>query len=87
MRPLLPYVGRASGALLFATGGYLVYYWARLRFGDSVTLADDPVVGLVTRFSASVQSAADGQSSLVVGAAAGIAGTALAAGAWHWSRR
>ena len=87
VRPLLPYVGRASGALLVATGGYLVYYWARLHFGDSVTLADDPVVGLVTRFSANVQSAADGHSSTVVGAAAGIAGVALAAGAWRWSRR
>ena len=87
LRPLLPYVGRASGVLLLATGGYLVYYWARLRFGDSVTLADDPAVGLVTRFSAHVQSAADGHSSTIVGAAAGVAGAALAAGAWRWSRR
>ena len=31
VRPALPYMGRIAGVLLLASGGYLFYYWARLR--------------------------------------------------------
>ena len=53
LRPVLPQVGRIAGALLVASGGYLVYYWARLRFGNDLTVADDPVVGFAGRYWAS----------------------------------
>jgi cytochrome c-type biogenesis protein len=52
LRVLLPHVGWLAGVLLTASGAYLVYYWARIRFGDSVTLADDPIVGFASRYSA-----------------------------------
>jgi hypothetical protein len=55
IRPLLPHVRALSGLLLALSGAYLVYYWGRVRFGDSATLADDPVVGRVTRYSAQLQ--------------------------------
>src|SRR2546426_7600738 len=44
VRPLLPHMNRIAGLLLLASGGYLFYYWARLRFGDTATVADDPIV-------------------------------------------
>ena len=39
-------------------GGYLTYFWGRIQFGSSATLADDPIVGAATRFSAHMQSVA-----------------------------
>jgi hypothetical protein len=33
---------RVAGALLVAAGGYLAYYWARFKFGDTANVADDP---------------------------------------------
>ena len=43
---------RVSGLLLLLAGGYLTYFWARLEFGSSATIADDPIVGVATRYSA-----------------------------------
>jgi cytochrome c biogenesis protein CcdA len=72
VRHLVPYLGRASGGLLVAAGLYLVYFWARVRFGSTATLADDPIVGATTRYSARVQTlAADlGLPALAAGAGA-----------------
>jgi cytochrome c-type biogenesis protein len=64
LRSLLPYAARIAGTLLVVSGGYLVYYWARIRFGSAATLADDPIVGMVTRYSARLQSYAAGQGRL-----------------------
>jgi len=58
LKRVLPYMDRAGGALLVVAGGYLVYYWSRLHFGPSATLANDPIVGSVTRYTAEVQAAA-----------------------------
>lgn len=83
LRPLLPYVGRLAGVLLTASGCYLVYYWARIRFGDSVTLADDPVVGLASRYSGELQAFAQRHGTpLIVGAGA-IVAVALLVGLLH----
>ena len=72
LRRLLPHTGRLAGLLLVASGGYLVYYWYRLRFGNQLTLADDPVVGFVSRYSGQLESFArqHGTPFIVIAAAA-----------------
>jgi cytochrome c-type biogenesis protein len=77
LRPALPYLNRLAGVLLVVAGGYLVYYWARLRFGDTATVADDPVVSFAIRFTARVRTLADGRGSLLVGVAGVIVGLAV----------
>jgi cytochrome c-type biogenesis protein len=79
LRPVLPYVGRAAGALLLASGGYLVYYWARLRFGDQLTAADDPVVGAAARYSGQLESWARVHGTPLLALAGAVVGLALAA--------
>jgi cytochrome c biogenesis protein CcdA len=85
VRPLLPYLGRISGALLLTAGLYLVYYWSRLHFGDTATVADDPIVSFGVRFSGKLRHLADGSGSAVIGAAAAI--VLLAAVGGFWQRR
>jgi cytochrome c-type biogenesis protein len=82
VRPLLPYLSRVSGALLVA-GGYLTYNWARLRFGDTATVADDPIVRFGVRFSGDVRTFADGQGSTIVAVAAGFVALALLGSIWR----
>src|SRR2546423_103912 len=65
-RPLLPYMSRIAGLLLVVAGGYLVYYWARLRFGNTATVADDPIVSLAIRFSGHIRTFSDGRGSTLV---------------------
>jgi cytochrome c biogenesis protein CcdA len=86
-RPVLPHVGRLAGILLGAAGAYLVYYWARFRFGSSLTLADDPIVGLATRYSSQLQSFARAHGTPLIAAAAAIVGLALFSGLLHRLRR
>jgi cytochrome c biogenesis protein CcdA len=78
VRPALPYVGRLSGVLLTISGAYLVYYWARIEFGDSVTLADDPIVGFATRYSAQLQDFAARHGAPLLTLAAAVVALALA---------
>jgi cytochrome c-type biogenesis protein len=87
IRPALPYVGRVAGALLFASGGYLFYYWARLRFGDTATVADDPVVSFGVRFSGHVRGFADGEGATIVVGAGAVVALALLSGLWQRHRR
>ena len=87
LRPLLPYMGRIAGALLLTSGGYLAYYWARIQFGDTATLANDPIVGLVTRYAAEIQKDAGAHSRTLLGVAAGFLGVAVLASLWQWRRR
>ena len=86
LRPALPYVGRLAGILLSASGAYLVYYWARIQFGDTLTLADDPVVGLATRYSAELQSFAVRHGTPLLAAAGTIVAFTLAGGLRHRAR-
>src|SRR4051794_25653410 len=79
LRSLLPYVGRIAGALLLVSGAYLVYYWARVRFGPAATLADDPLVGVVTRFTARLQAHATGDGRIFLAAAVAVVAVALVA--------
>jgi len=87
VRPALPYMGRIAGVLLLASGGYLFYYWARLRFGDTATVADDPIVSFGVRFSGQVRSFADGRSSTIVAIAGAIVALALVSSLWQRRRR
>lgn len=86
LRRLLPHMERIAGALLVVAGGYLAYYWARVEFGPSETLADDPLVGFVTRFTAELQNAAEGRASLVLASAALVVALAAATAAVRRTR-
>ncbi|MGH3114405.1 MAG: cytochrome c biogenesis CcdA family protein [Gaiellaceae bacterium] len=87
LRRLVPHMGRIAGALLLVAGAYVSYYWLRLEFGEKATLADDPVVGFGTRFTARLEVLARGDGGLVLIVAASVVGLALAAGLWQWRRQ
>jgi cytochrome c-type biogenesis protein len=87
LRPLLPHVSRLAALLLLVSGGYLTYYWARIRFGDQLTLADDPIVGMASRYAAQLESFARGHGTPLLLAAAAIVALALASGLLHLLRR
>ena len=86
VRPVLPYMNRIAGLLLLAAGGYLSYYWARLQFGDTATVADAPIVSFGVRFSGEVRNFADGNGSLILAGAGAIVAVALLAGLWQRRR-
>jgi cytochrome c-type biogenesis protein len=87
VRPLLPHMTQIAGLLLLASGGYLFYYWARLRFGDTATVADDPIVSFGVRFSGQARNFADGNGSLILVGAAVIVALAVVASLWQRRRR
>jgi hypothetical protein len=87
VHPLLPHMNRIAGLLLLAAGGYLFYHWARLRFGDTATVADDPIVSFVVRFSGQARNFADGNGSLILAGAAVIVALAVFASLWQRRRR
>jgi cytochrome c-type biogenesis protein len=87
LRRLLPYMSRIAGALLLLAGAYVSYYWLRLEFGDNATLANDPIVGFGSRFTARLEVLARGEGALVLIAAGIFVGLALAAALWQQSRR
>ncbi len=86
VRPLLPYMSPIAGLLLLASGGYLSYYWARLHFGDSATVANDPIVQFGVRFSGQVRSFAEGRGSLIIAVGGAIVVLALLASLWQRRR-
>jgi cytochrome c-type biogenesis protein len=77
---------RASGLLLVLAGAYLTYFWARLEFGSSTTLADDPIVGVATRYSARMQSLAGQLGMSFVLALALLVLLAFVASIWRGSQ-
>lgn len=78
LRRLLPHVNRLSGGLLVLAGSYQAYYWARLQLGPSATIADDPIVGPVTRYTARLEVIAERHGlTLVLVAAVVIAIAAI----------
>jgi cytochrome c-type biogenesis protein len=87
VRPLLPYMSRIAGLLLMVAGGYLDYYWARLRFGNAATVADDPIVSFAIRFSGHIRTFADGRGSTLVAAAGAVVLIALLSALLRWRRQ
>lgn len=86
LKRLAPHMPRIAGGLLLVAGVYLTYYWSRLLFGPSATLASDPVVGSVTRVTARIEAlAADRGLPLVL--VAGLVVAVAAGAAWWQSRR
>jgi MYXO-CTERM domain-containing protein len=73
--------------LLIASGGYLFYYWARLHYGDTATVADDPIVSFGVGFSGHARNFADGNGSLILIGAGAIVALALLGGLWQRRRR
>jgi cytochrome c biogenesis protein CcdA len=55
VRRIMPYMGRITGAMLTVAGVYLTYYWGRVKFGSAATLGDDPIVGFVGDFTATIE--------------------------------
>jgi cytochrome c-type biogenesis protein len=87
LRPLLAYVNRLAALLLCASGCYLTYYWARVRFGNQLTLADDPIVGTTSRYAAQLEIFARRHDTPLLVVAATIVALALAAGVLQLLRR
>ena len=90
LRRLLPHINRLAGLLLIASGGYLFYYWYRLRFGNQLTLADDPVVGFASRYSGQLESFARQHGTPFIASAAAAVALALIIGLrqyWRASAR
>ncbi len=86
VRRLSPLVARleiVSGLLLVLAGAYLTYYWARVRFGDTATLADDPIVGTTTLYSARVQTLAGRLGLSLILALVLATGLVIIAGLWQ----
>jgi cytochrome c biogenesis protein CcdA len=89
MRRALPRMQRISGALLLVAGVYLSYYWLRILFGPIATLADDPIVGTVQRFTSQIErvATANGGTIFIVSATVIVAvGGYLAWHLWHLQR-
>lgn len=79
LRRVLPWLSRAAGMMLIASGTYLTYYWWRLRYGKTSTISSDPVVGPVTRYTAQIQKWATHQGNVLVAIAALIVAGSITA--------
>ncbi len=72
LKSMMPHTGRITGGFISITGAYLTYYWARVRFGDITTLADDPLVGRVELFASGIQRTATAQGQWILLAAGAV---------------
>ena len=70
--------------MLIAAGGYLSYYWWRIKYGRTKTLSSDPIVGPASRFTAHAQRWAHQQGGLLLTVAAVIVTGAVIA--WRTRR-
>lgn len=84
---VVAHLHRLSGALLILAGTYQTYYWARLRLGPAATVADDPVVGPITRYTAHLEAIAQAHSLTLVLVPAALMILAVARSALRRGRR
>lgn len=86
VKRILPYAHRLAGSLLVIAGAYLAYYWAKVLWAAPEALSSDPLVSLLSRFTAWIQSAAAGSGGRAFVLIAGsIVASALAWSLWRWS--
>lgn len=86
LKLLLPYMHRISSGLVLAAGLYLSYYWARVLWASPLSLAEDPLVRVVTRFATLVQrGAGSGGGRAVILAAGFVVAGAIALAMWQWT--
>ncbi len=85
VRRLMPYMNRITGIMLTVAGVYLTYYWGRVKFGSAATLGDDPIVGFVGTFTASIERFAATYGRPII-LTAGVA-VAVIAATTFWNRR
>lgn len=83
LRRALPRMERISGALLLIAGVYLSYYWLRILFGPIATLADDPIVGTVQRFTTRIERIATANAGAILVASLIVVGSVGAYIAWR----
>ncbi|RLA50471.1 MAG: cytochrome c biogenesis protein CcdA [Gammaproteobacteria bacterium] len=82
VRKMMPYMHWITGAMLTFAGVYLTYYWARVKFGDATTLNDDPVVGFVGDFTATIERFAGTYGQAIVLTAGVIVAAIIIAVVW-----
>lgn len=86
LKRLLPYMHRIASGLVLVAGLYLSYYWARVLWASPLSLAEDPLVRVVTRFATLVQRAAgSGGGRAVILAAGLVVAGAIALAVWQWT--
>ena len=82
VRKMMPYMHWITGAMLTLAGVYLTYYWARVKFGSAATLGDDPIVGFVGDFTATIERFAGSYGRVIVLAAGVIVVAIIVAVIW-----
>jgi cytochrome c biogenesis protein CcdA len=82
VRKMMPYMHWITGAMLTLAGVYLTYYWARVKFGSAATLGDDPIVGFVGDFTATIERFAGSYGRVIVLAAGVIVAAIIVAVIW-----
>jgi cytochrome c-type biogenesis protein len=87
VRKMMPYMHRITGTMLTIAGVYLTYYWGRVKFGSAATLGDDPIVGFVATFTASIERVAGTYGQPIILAAAAAVIGILAVMLWKWLNR
>lgn len=88
MKKLLPHMHRIAASLLLLSGTYLTYYWTRVIWASPGALADDPLVGVMTRSATFVQrTAASTGGRMVILVAGSMVGIGIGIAIWQWSGR
>jgi cytochrome c biogenesis protein CcdA len=88
LKRLLPHMPRIAASFLLVAGSYLTYYWARVIWSPPGSLADDPLIGAMTRFATLVQRAAGsagGRGAVLIAGLVVAVGIGMAL--WQWSGR
>jgi cytochrome c biogenesis protein CcdA len=84
---VLPRLRWLTGGLLALTSAYLLYYWGTALFTPARTRAHDPLVSLMERMSATIQSwATHSAGTWLLLTAAAIVAAALLRVLWRWAR-
>jgi len=87
VRKMMPYMSRITGTMLTVAGVYLTYYWGRVKFGSAATLGDDPIVGFVGDFTATIERVAGSYGRPIILSAAVVLMAILAVMLWKWLNR